>query len=78
MKVEIRLFAYLRDYVKPGAEGGRLSIATTARDVRSLLGELGIPLSQAAIILRNGRHVDPNVELHEGDVVSIFPPIAGG
>ena len=78
INVEVRLFAYLRRHLPPHADGRRAHLATSAPDVRAVAAELGIPPSVIGVIMLNGRHADPDTRLHDGDVVSFFPPIAGG
>ena len=74
MKVEIKLFASLQKFM-PNAEKVELDNNCTVLD---LLEKIGINSSEVAIILVNGRHVDLDQRLHEGETVAIFPPIAGG
>ncbi|MEA1922060.1 MAG: tetratricopeptide repeat protein, partial [Pseudomonadota bacterium] len=46
----------------------------TYQEVKELL----IPLDEVGVLLCNGRHVDFDRELVEGDICSIFPKIGGG
>jgi len=46
--------------------------------VDDLLDKLSIPPRVTNIVMINGVHKDRKTELEEGDVVSVFPPIAGG
>jgi sulfur carrier protein ThiS len=46
--------------------------------VLELLEKIGINSSEVAITLVNGRHVQLDQTLHDGETVAIFPPIAGG
>ncbi len=78
INIEVRLFAYLRRYLPLHADGRRVRLATTVPDVRAVAAELGIPSSVVGVIMLNGRHADPDARLHDGDVLSFFPPIAGG
>lgn len=78
MKVELRLFAFLRQHYPPEAESQATQFETSASDVRSLADELGIPHSTIAIVLINGRPGNLDSKFQESDVVSLFPPIAGG
>ena len=39
---------------------------------------LGIPGDLARVVLVNGRDVEPGDRLAPGDIVTIFPPLAGG
>ena len=78
IRIEVRPFAYLRRYLPTHTDGKRAPLETTARDVRAVAAELGIPPSVLGVIMLNGRHADADARLHDGDVVSFFPPIAGG
>ena len=84
MKVQVRLFAGLRDRF-PRELRGRSDIEVQPGSTLSeLLEVLAIPPKQAQMVLHNGEQVarTPGVrerrELAEGDVVAIFPPVAGG
>ncbi len=74
MNVEIRLFATLREG-RFRARQLDLPEGTTVLDV---LGRLGIPADDVAILLVNGRDAAADRRLREGDAVSLFPLVAGG
>jgi molybdopterin synthase sulfur carrier subunit len=46
--------------------------------VREILTRLNIPEEMPKIILVNGVHGKKEQVLKEGDVLSVFPPVAGG
>jgi len=79
MKVRLKLFATLREYLPEGvgAEGVELELPEGAT-VQDALDELSVPLEKKAIILRNGVHAKPESELDPGDELSVFPAIGGG
>ncbi|MBW2147670.1 MAG: MoaD/ThiS family protein [Deltaproteobacteria bacterium] len=75
----MRLFANLRDYLPPGSD--RFSCEIETNDgirVEDILNHLKIPDDLPKIILLNGINSNREESLKEGDVISIFPPIAGG
>jgi molybdopterin converting factor small subunit len=74
MKLEIKLFASLQKFI-PNAEKVELNDNCT---VLELLEKIGINSSEVAITVVNGRHVQLDQKLHDGETVAIFPPIAGG
>jgi sulfur carrier protein len=74
MKVEIRLFASLQKY---GGQQGELELAEGAT-VGDCLESAGIPPSEVAIVLVNGRHAKNDQPLNDGESIALFPPIAGG
>ncbi len=79
MEVEVKLFATLRDYLPKGSGkfSCKMEIDGKTR-IRDLLERLKIPKEIPKIILVNGIHGKEDQILKEGDVVSIFPPVAGG
>ncbi len=74
MKLEIKLFASLQKFM-PNVQKVELNDNCT---VLELLEKIGINSSEVAITLVNGRHVQFDQKLHDGETVAIFPPIAGG
>ena len=79
MEIEVRLFATFRDYLPAGGAGFAykkvLNGQTTVQDV---IDELKLPSEIPKIIIVNGRHSNPDYALKDGDILSIFPPVAGG
>ena len=74
MELEIKLFANLRKF-DPQQEKIELADGTTVLD---FLERIGIPPSEVAVVLVNGRHAKLDQPLHDGETIAIFPPIAGG
>lgn len=80
MRIDLRLFASLRKKLPPGSPRGRCDLelpeGSTLGDV---LARMDIPHASAHMVLVNGDHDrDFNRVLYDGDVLSIFPPVAGG
>jgi molybdopterin converting factor small subunit len=79
MNVEVRLFALLERYLPAGSEGDGVSLdvppGTTVRDV---VESLKIPGEPSCLTVINGRDAPPEQVLAPGDVLSMFPPLAGG
>jgi len=79
MEVEVKLFATLRDYLPKGS--GRFSCKMEVDGhtrIKDLLDRLKIPKEIPKIILVNGIHGKEDQMVKDGDVISIFPPVAGG
>jgi molybdopterin converting factor small subunit len=79
MAIEVKLFATLRDYLPVGS--GRFSCTMEIdgqTQIHDILSKLKIPDEIPMIILVNGIHGKKEQILKDGDVVSIFPPVAGG
>jgi molybdopterin converting factor small subunit len=79
MEIEVKLFATLRDYLPKGSGQFSCRVEIDSTDtVRNVLGKLKIPQDIPKIILVNGVHSNLDRVLKYGDVVSVFPPVAGG
>jgi len=74
LNVEVKLFATFRKdrFKKKNIE---FNENTTVEDV---LDFLGIKKEDVALIILNGMHSKVDKELKEGDVLALFPPVAGG
>jgi molybdopterin converting factor small subunit len=79
MEIEVKLFATLRDYLPKGSDrfSCKVEIEESVR-VQDILSRLKIPEEMPKIILVNGVHGKKEQILKDGDVLSIFPPVAGG
>ena len=79
MKIKVRLFSFLCKWV--GKDENRyffnmeIGEGATCAD---LLTALHIPQNIPKVIFVNGKVKDEKVLLHEGDEVSILPPVEGG
>lgn len=79
MKVEVRLFATLATYLPSGSRDGAAVIdvpdGVTPRD---LARQLGIPADLDRVLLVNGIEASIDRPLRDRDVVTLYPPLAGG
>jgi len=79
MKVEVKLFANFREYLPPGSDKyGILLELEEGTTIGQVLEGLKIPESVPMITLVNGIHRRAEDPLEPGDVLSVFPPVAGG
>ena len=79
MPITVRLFASIRRYQPQLAPGEKLSLEILPHaTVSQILDRLGIPVRAAAITMVNGRVQRPDRVLSDEDVLSVFPPVAGG
>jgi len=79
MRMEIKLFANFREYLPPGSD--KYSCWVDLKEgstIGQALEQLKIPVSIPMITLVNGLHRSFEDILHPGDILSIFPPVAGG
>ena len=74
MEVEVRLFATFREN-RFRTKSIDFPNSSTVQDV---VERLEIDLQEVGILLVNGRHTAEEHLLRPGDVVSLFPLVAGG
>jgi sulfur carrier protein ThiS len=83
MKMYIEFYASLMKYLPPGNSRFRREIEADDRQILSqLISRFQITEKDAHIVLVNGHFVCGEARhqhnLCEGDVVSVWPPVAGG
>ncbi len=84
MNITLKLFASLTDYLP--AESKYTNIVTLDIAADTTIGQLveqhRLPPKQVHLVLVNGKYIAPEQRasqtLTEGDVLAIWPPIAGG
>ncbi|MDF1551737.1 MAG: MoaD/ThiS family protein [Deferrisomatales bacterium] len=77
MTVYLKFFAGLRDALPAGQRPYPAQMDEGAT-VRLVLGVFGVPPDKPAILLVNGRHAALDHVLVDGDLLAVFPPVAGG
>ncbi len=79
MKVYVKLIATYQRLLPPGTEGNIVEVdVPEGTTVAQVLLPYGVPLDDTSVIVLNGRTVDLNTPLAEGDTVAAFSAIAGG
>jgi molybdopterin converting factor small subunit len=75
MQVTVKLHASLRPYGRSDSDGGLFPLETAEKaTVREVIRELGIPPEKVRMVLVNGRGVDFDSMLFDGDRIALFPP----
>ena len=82
MKMYLELYASLMPLLPPGRSRFRreIKVADDAM-VQDVIDAYHIPMGQAHIVLVNGKFVCVDRDQHAlkaGDILSIWPPVAGG
>jgi molybdopterin converting factor small subunit len=85
MKITFKLFASLTDYLPPGRERGSNFVdidVPEGASIPEVVAPFQLPQKLVHLVLVNGVYVAPadrgSRRLSEGDVLAIWPPIAGG
>ena len=84
MKITFKLFATLTDYLPADARQSNVALLDVPADasISQVIEPFGLPPKLVHLVLVNGVYVQPadrlSHTLKEGDVLAIWPPIAGG
>jgi sulfur-carrier protein len=79
VRVEVQLFATLAAFLPPQSREGAVTLELpTGSTVHDAIQHLGIPADLERVALVNGGDATPGHLLRPGDVVTVFPPLAGG
>lgn len=83
MKIRIKLYALLSEYLPAGAEKNEVDIdVADGSTVASVLRGLNLPREYCHLVLVNGNYLAPgerdNRVLAENDHLAVWPPVAGG
>jgi sulfur carrier protein ThiS len=84
MQITFKLYASLGEYLPADKRRGNEMPLTVAEGatVQSVIEPFGLPAKLVHLVLVNGHYIAPadrpSKVLVEGDVLAIWPPIAGG
>ena len=75
MKVTVKLFAELRDFLPPKSDNSSCVVKIRNGDtVSAVLKELKIPENEVHMIFVNSGQAKKNAVVSDGDTISAFPP----
>jgi molybdopterin synthase sulfur carrier subunit len=83
MKIKFKLFATLADYLPQPSRTNSIELEVAAGStIQSIIDQFQLPGQLVHLVLVNGVYVYPTsritTKLKEGDVLAIWPPVAGG
>ncbi len=84
MKISLKLFATLTDFLPPESRGTNIVEIDISPDaaISQIIDQYRLPPKLVHLVLVNGKYIEPEKRstctLVEGDVLAIWPAIAGG
>lgn len=83
MKIKFKLFATLTDYLPQPSRTNSVELEVAGDStIQSVIDQFQLPSKLVHLVLVNGVYIYPSsritTKLKEGDVLAIWPPIAGG
>ena len=84
MNITFKLFATLTDYLPAEVRRSNQMVLDVPADatILQIIEPFGLPPKLVHLVLVNGKYIAPEARgtttLSEGDVLAIWPPVAGG
>ncbi len=83
MKIKLKMFATLGEFLPPGAKDNQIEIEVPDEATpQSVIDRFRIPPELSHLVLINGVYLSPEQRnervLRAGEVLAVFPPVAGG
>jgi sulfur carrier protein ThiS len=83
MKIRLKLFAALRDYLPEDTQSNELELdVAEGTSVQGAIDFYKLPPKRVHLVLVNGYYVQPQARattrLKEADVLCLWPPVSGG
>ena len=83
MKITFKLFANLTDYLPIERKYNAIELDVAPETtIGDLVSRFNLPEKLVHLVLINGAYIEPPLRparvLREGDVVAVWPPVAGG
>ena len=84
MQITFKLFATLTEYLPPASRNTNIVALDVAPEasILQIIEPFGLPANLVHLVLVNGKYINPadrgTQTLKPGDVLAIWPPIAGG
>ncbi len=83
MEITFKLFATLGDYLPPEAKFNQITLQVPeGASVTAVMAPYQLPPKLVHLVLVNGSFIPPEARdsttLKDGDVLAVWPPIAGG
>ncbi|GFP27811.1 MoaD/ThiS family protein [Candidatus Hakubella thermalkaliphila] len=75
--IEVKLYAYLPNISKSRCRELKIP-PQEGLTVQDILVREQLPLQIARVVMVNGRRVEMDYLLKDGDEMAVFPPVAGG
>jgi molybdopterin converting factor small subunit len=77
MLIQLKLFGGLDSYI-PTKQNPYPTETSEGSTIGDVLDHVGVPREKPRIIFVNSRHAHLDHVLRDGDVLAVFPPVAGG
>jgi len=83
MRITLKMYASLAQYLPEDAAENAVHLDVADRATpHQLIDAHGVPRDEAHLVLKNGVYVEPSDRdrpcLEDGDVLALWPPVAGG
>lgn len=79
MEVTLKLYGFLKRYINSYEQNNNWNLNIDSfKSIKQILKENNILIKEVGFILKGSKTVNLNYQVQNGDVIKVFPPIAGG
>lgn len=79
MEATLKLYGFLKRYIKNYEQNNNQNLKIDSfKLIKQILKENNIPIQEVGLILKGNKTVNIDYQVQNGDVIKVFPPIAGG
>ena len=79
MEITLKLYGFLKKYINNGEQNNNQNLKIDSfKSIKQILEENNIPIKEVGFILKGNKTVNLDDQVQNGDVIKVFPAIAGG
>ena len=79
MEITLKLYGFLKKHINNYEQNSNLNlIIDSIKSIKQILEENNIPIKEVGFILKGNKTVNIDCQVQNGEVIKVFPPIAGG
>ena len=79
MEITLKLYGFLKKYINKYEQNNNQNLKIDSfKSIKQILEENNIPIKEVGFILKGNKTVNIDYQVQNGDVIKVFPPIAGG
>lgn len=79
MEATLKLYGFLRRHINSYEQNNNQNLKIDSfKLIKQILKENNIPIKEVGFILKGNKTVNIDYQVQNGDVIKVFPPIAGG
>jgi len=79
MEITLKLYGFLKKHINNYEQNNDQNLKVNSfKSIKQILEQNNIPIKEVGFILKGNKTVNIDYQVQKGDVIKVFPPIAGG